>query len=380
MKKNEQIELTARLRDIAREHGFPSLRISDVNTVTADAEIAVDRISQDKFSGLQWFTKERVLLASNPKQLLPNAQSMLTFAVNYFDPDSEASRDPHRGQIARYAVGKDYHRSLKRRLSKFMDAVQEASGYAPEYRIFVDDSPLLERAFARQSGLGWIGKNTNLLVPGNGSWVFLAEIVTSLELIIDQPVKKTCGSCQRCIDVCPTGAISAAYEVENDLCISFLTIENRGPIPLHLRNPIGTWIFGCDLCQEFCPVNRLPEKVSFDEFRMREEMGQFDMREILSMTEEAFNNRFQGTPIMRAKYTGMQRNVCVALGNIGSSDDVSVLVETLGNPSPLVRGHAAWALGQIAGSEALTALKSYLAIEEDSSVRSEVTAALEIAL
>jgi epoxyqueuosine reductase len=252
-----------------------------------------------------------------------------------------------------------------------------AIGFSPEYRIFVDDSPLLERAFARMSGLGWIGKNTNLLVPGSGSWVLLAEIITSLELIPDTPVKKTCGTCTKCIDICPTGAISADYQVDNDRCISYLTIENRGAIPRNLRNGVGTWIFGCDLCQEICPVNRKAKGVIFDELRIRQDLRDFDMREILSMDESAFLLRFQGTPVMRAKLKGMQRNVCVALGNIGDIEDVALLTQTLCNSAPLVRGHAAWALSQIPSPGALTSLKKRLSIEQDAWVLGELEDAVK---
>jgi epoxyqueuosine reductase len=376
MNELDQIELTAMLKSIAKDHGFHSLKISRATTVDSDADVAVDRIIKGNFSGLTWFTEERMQVASNPTVLLPSARSVMTFAINYFDSDAEPRRNLQRGQIARYALGQDYHRSLKRRLSQYMDAVKAIIEFSPEYRIFVDDSPLLERAFARESGLGWVGKNTNLLVPGNGSWVFLAEIIISLELVPDEPSKKSCGSCRRCVDICPTGAISSEYEVNNDICISFLTIENRGPIPTELRKPMGTWIFGCDLCQEICPVNARADEVAFDEFRIREEMHEFDMREILKMSEEAFRDKFQGTPIMRAKYTGMQRNVCVALGNIANPEDVDLLIETLGNISPLVRGHAVWALAQIGSEAALKALNAHSIDEQDAWVIVELVDAL----
>jgi epoxyqueuosine reductase len=378
MMNNEQMKaLTATARAVAVNHGFPLLRVSEAAPATSDADIASQRIKDGKFSGLQWFTEDRIKLASQPTQLLPTARSVVTFAVNYYDEGSESLRDSNKGYVARYAVGKDYHRTLKKRLSAYMLDLITAIGFSPEYRIFVDDSPLLERAFARMSGLGWIGKNTNLLVPGSGSWVLLAEIITSLELIPDTPVKKTCGTCTKCIDICPTGAISADYQVDNDRCISYLTIENRGAIPRNLRNGVGTWIFGCDLCQEICPVNRKAKGVIFDELRIRQDLRDFDMREILSMDESAFLLRFQGTPVMRAKLKGMQRNVCVALGNIGDIEDVALLTQTLCNSAPLVRGHAAWALSQIPSPGALTSLKKRLSIEQDAWVLGELEDAVK---
>lgn len=374
--QEDRIVTTATLKELARTHGFTSMSISKAVPVESDAKIASDRIAEGKFSGLSWFTEQRMQVAGDPEKLLTGAQSVLTFAINYFDWDSESIRSQTRGQIARYAIGRDYHRVLKRRLLAYMKNVVEVIGGSETYRIFVDDAPLLERAFGRASGLGWIGKNTNLLVPGNGSWVFLAEVITSIDLVPDIPVQKSCGTCERCIDICPTNAITAAYEVENDRCISFLTIENRGPIPTELRNLMGTWIFGCDLCQEICPVNRMAGEIAFDEFRMRKELDQFDMREILRMTEDAFEDRFKGSAIMRAKYVGMQRNVCVALGNIGSADDEGLLKETLGNPSALVRGHAVWALSQIGTPSAMDALVLLTSTEQDPTVIAELESVL----
>ena len=363
---------TALLKRLALAHGFSSLAIARADRVDSDATIASERIAEGKFSGLPWLTEQRMQIASDPEKLLQDARSVLTFAINYFDATGELNREHEKGYIARYALGRDYHRVLKRRLAQYMKDVAEEIGHNPSYRVFVDDSPLLERAFARESGLGWIGKNTNLLVPGNGSWVFLAEIITTLELTPDKPVLKTCGSCRRCVDVCPTGAITSDYEVENDLCISYLTIENRGPIPVELRKPIGTWIFGCDLCQEICPVNQLAGDVAFDDFSIRESMNEFDMRDILRMSQSDFDAKFRGTPIMRAKYVGMQRNVCVALGNIGDPSDILLLEKTLGNESALVRSHAVWALVQIGTEESLATLERLRLTEQDPLVIAEM--------
>ena len=363
---------TALLKRLALAHGFSSLAIARADRVDSDATIASERIAEGKFSGLPWLTEQRMQIASDPEKLLPDARSVLTFAINYFDATGELNREHEKGYIARYALGRDYHRVLKRRLAQYMKDVAEEIGHNPSYRVFVDDSPLLERAFARESVVGWIGKNTNLLVPGNGSWVFLAEIITTLELTPDKPVLKTCGSCRRCVDVCPTGAITSDYEVENDLCISYLTIENRGPIPVELRKPIGTWIFGCDLCQEICPVNQLAGDVAFDEFRIRDSMNEFDMRDILRMSQSEFDEKFRGTPIMRAKYVGMQRNVCVALGNIGDPSDILLLEKTLGNESALVRSHAVWALVQIGTAESLASLERLRLTEQDPLVIAEM--------
>jgi epoxyqueuosine reductase len=242
----------------------------------------------------------------------------------------------------------------------------------------VDYGPLAERAYAARAGIGWFGKNTNLLLPGVGSWVLLAELLTTVPLEPDPPLAKSCGGCTRCVAACPTGAISGPYVVDNRRCISFQTIENRGWIPRELRPLLGDWVFGCDLCQDVCPVGAGREGVSLPEFAPATLGAALpELTALLMLSEDEFRTRFQGRAIMRAKRAGMARNACVALGNLGDSAAVPALTRTLScDPAASVRGHAAWALGRIGGTAARTALTQARDSERDAAVLDEIEVAL----
>jgi epoxyqueuosine reductase len=264
-------------------------------------------------------------------------------------------------------------------MKAFVRGLEERLEAPVAARWYVDDGPMLDRAAAARSGLGWFGKSTNILTPSHGSWVLLGQVITDLELEPDQPLKKTCGACVRCIDDCPTGAIVAPYVVDNTRCISYQTIENRGVIPLEMRPLIGDWVFGCDICQDVCPVNRKASE-AHQPIQTAEAVGpsgELDLAELLALSDEEFRSRFQGTSIMRAKRLGLQRNACVALGNNRDEAGVPALVSTLTTAEALVRGHAAWALGQIATAEAITSLEQAMARETDKYVQDEIDGALK---
>ncbi len=299
------------------------------------------------------------------------------------------------GRVARYAWVRDYHRVMKRRMRELVRTLERELGSDVAARWYVDDGPMLDRAAANRAGIGWFGKNTNILTPEFGSWIFLGQVITDLELEADTPLKKTCGSCVRCIDDCPTGAIVAPYVVDNARCISYLTIENRGPIPRELRSLMGDWVFGCDICQDVCPVNRKARPAGqpipfpaaggysgrMSSAAPANRLASLNLVELLEMSEEGFRERFAGTSIMRAKRLGMQRNACVALGNSGDRSAVPALSRALRNAEPLVRGHAAWALGRIGGPEASATLSMAANTESDDDVHREISAARqEIAL
>jgi epoxyqueuosine reductase len=217
-------------------------------------------------------------------------------------------------------------------------------------RIFVDSSPLAERAVAERAGLGWFGKNTMLLLPGVGSWAFLCEVILDLELEPDRPLRKSCGACRRCLDVCPTGALVAPGILDNGRCISFLTIELKDRIPHELRPQVGNWVFGCDDCQEVCPVNRRPLGARLGALRAYDDEAAFPrLLPLLTFDEASFRARYRGSAVLRAKRWGLQRNACVALGNLGDPAAVPALGAVLGDAEghPLVREHAAWALGRL---------------------------------
>ncbi len=360
---------------LANEVGFDLVSVTSAADFFDDREIALRRIDDGLMDGLPWFTKQRVRRGSSPQELLPNARSVITLGWNYWSGDDPPPPTLSEGLIARYARGRDYHRVMKRRLRQMTLELAGRLGEAVSARWYVDDGPMLDRAAAARAGLGWFGKNGNVLNPTYGSWILLGQLITDLPLTADTPLRKTCGNCSRCMPACPTDAIVAPYVVDNRRCISYLTIEHKGAIPLELRAPMGNWVFGCDICQEVCPVNR-KARVTSDPNFARRDLAAVDLVELLGMTEEEFRQRFAGTPIMRAKRVGMQRNACVALGNLGDPAAVAALSRALQTAEPLVRRHAAWALGRIGGSEAVATLNSSAATEDDDDVRSEIRQAL----
>ncbi|MCH8744035.1 MAG: tRNA epoxyqueuosine(34) reductase QueG [Chloroflexi bacterium] len=364
------------VKALATELGFDLVRVTSAEEFAQDRAVTLERISQGLMDGLPWYTESRVERGSRPEGLLPAARSIICLGLNYFvedtsAPDAAGKGATPKGKVARYARGRDYHRVIKRKMREYVSVLSQRLDVQVDARWYVDDGPMLDRAAANRSGLGWFGKNTNILTPQLGSWVFLGQIITDLAIEPDPPLSKTCGSCVRCIDACPTGAIVAPYVIDNSRCISHLTIENRGPIPVELRPKMLDWVFGCDICQEVCPVNRKATPTPERAFQ-NVGLASLDLVELLQLSEEQFRQRFQGTPIMRAKRTGLQRNACVALGNLKDQSAIPALVDALENAEPLVQCHAAWALGQIGGSQAVAALKRALELETDPEVKSEI--------
>lgn len=399
---------TATIKEYAYELGFDTARISSAEAFPEAERVIKERIAQGLMDGLPWFTAERADVSCHPDALLPDARSIISLAMFYLteQPDDEnagtdnAATQGPRGRISRYAWGDDYHEVIKPKLQQFalwlrQYARGEINGEL-ETRLFVDTGRMVDRAVAQRAGLGWYGKNTNILTKGWGSWVFLAEIVTNLPLAADTPTRANCGSCEICLHACPTQAFPAPYVLDNTRCISYLTIELRGSIPIELRPLMGNLIFGCDICQQVCPVNKVVEKrLGFrkeageagqllqvrrrEEFRPRAGIGSNpELIPLLSLTEEQFRERFRSSPIRRTKRRGLLRNVCVALGNSGDPLAVPALVNALSDYEPLVRGHAAWALGRIGGDQAIGALKDALLAESDEEVRKEIGYALQM--
>lgn len=364
---------------LAREVGFDLVAVTDAADFDTDRELAMRRIDGGLMDGLPWFTKARVARGTSPDELLTGAQSIISLGLNYY-PGTPDTASEGSGLVARYAQGRDYHRVMKRRMRRLVIALAEHPALQQAdtelaARWYVDDGPMLDRAAASRAGLGWFGKNGNILNPTYGSWLLLGQIVTNLQLEPDAPLSKTCGQCTRCIPACPTDAIVAPYVVDNRRCISYLTIEHKGAIPRELRPAMGTWVFGCDICQEVCPVNRKAKSTSDPNFGRRD-LKTLDLIELLDMDETQFRQRFAGTPLMRAKRVGMQRNACVALGNLGDAAAVPALTRALASGDMLVSGHAAWALGRIGGAEALAALRIAVNVEPDEDVRAEIRLAL----
>ena len=366
------------IKKTALSLGFDLVRITSAEEFSKDKQYALDRLNEGYLNGLPWYTASRVERGTNPQQLLPGARSIICLGVNYFQPrypSVDSSHSTGTGRIANYAQGKDYHRVIKRRMRSLVVEVSSILGEDVGARWYVDDGPMLDRAAANRSGLGWFGKNTNILSPGVGSWTFLGQIVTNLNLEIDTPLKKSCGSCIACIKSCPTGAIIAPYVLDNTKCISFHTIENRGPIPREIRSQMRDWIFGCDICQEVCPVNKIAPSTTVPEFQMSR-LANVSLIGILQLDEDGFKKEFSGTPIMRAKLSGLKRNACIALGNNKVVAGVPELSRCLVEEPELVRGHAAWALGQIGGPNSTKILREARSTETAVWVLEEINLSL----
>jgi len=365
--------LTARVKQATTESGFDAVGIAAATPADRfDAYLAARDAGH--FADLGWLARDdAVAKRRDPTLILPGARSIVMVACNYHrEPVRED--DAATGRIARYALGDDYHDVLLPRLKAVVERLAAEGG---EWRAYVDTGPLLEVARAAQAGLGWVGKHSLLLRRDGGSWFLLGALLTTLDLEPDSPVADHCGSCTRCLDACPTGAFPAPRVVDAGRCISYLTIERKGAIPRELRPSIGDWIFGCDICQEVCPWNQKFSHPTPDPaFTPRRGLTNPDLLELLELDDDAFRVRFKGSPLGRPKRRGLLRNVCVVLGNRGDPAAVPALVARLADPEPLVRGHAAWALGRIGGEAARAALATALATEVERDVCEELASAL----
>lgn len=363
--------LEDQVKECAYSIGFDIVGITGPEPFVSDEKAALKRIDDGHMNGYTWYTKERVRKMNRPKLLLDGARSVISLATSYLTTDSDIST-PKIGRVARYAWGDDYHKVLKSKLKEFCVKLEIITGEKVNSRIFVDDGPMNDRAAARRSGVGWFGKNTNILTPTHGSWVFLAQVITDLNLKPDDPLKKTCGNCVNCIDDCPTGAIVAPYVIDNEKCISYLTIELRGVVPRKLRPLVGDWIFGCDICQDVCPVNRKASKSNQLSFKQRPGFSTPDLVEILNMDQTQFSKKYKDSAIKRTKLLGLKRNACIALGNNGDIASIPALSNALKTEESLIRIHAAWALGRIGGEKAIAILENALASEKDMETIDEI--------
>lgn len=310
---------------------------------------------------------------ADPAEILPECQSILVLGIPY-TPAGE-----QHGGMAAYALGDDYHEVLKSHLSALVDFLEAQTGYPVPNRWYTDTGPILERDLARRAGLGWIGKNSMLIHPQKGSYFLLAEILLGIALPPDAPFESDhCGSCTRCLDACPTSCIRPDRTLDAGRCLSYLTIENKGEIPAALRPQVGDWLFGCDICQQVCPWNRFALENGAPAFAPRPGVPPQDPAAELALTPQAFNRKFKDSPVKRAKRRGYLRNIAVALGNQANPNDLPALSAALNDPEPLVRQHAAWAVGQIGTEEAGDVLRQQAEIETDPVVQTEIKTALSL--
>lgn len=351
MTQREILNLEATKRALiagARELGFSRLGVSSVE------------IPEDEQHLLQWlrcgyhgemeYMQRHGALRSRPQELVPGTVRVLSARMDYWpgevvDADSVLA-DSTLGYVSRYALGRDYHKIMRRALVRLAEDVGKQIGPFG-YRVCVDSAPVLEKALARNAGLGWIGKHTNLIARDAGSYFFLGEILTDLPLPVDEPATAHCGTCQACIPACPTAAIIAPYQLDARRCISYLTIEHKSAIPVELRGVIGNRIYGCDDCQLVCPWNKFAQTASHQDFKVRNRLDATQLTELFAWTESEFDERMRGSAIYRIGYERWSRNIAVALGNAPRSAEVlAALHSRRADSSALVREHVEWALAQ----------------------------------
>jgi epoxyqueuosine reductase len=341
---------TSTVRQLALECGLAVASVTTAEPFQSLAGLLDDRVNAGHLAGMDWFTPERSVVSANPRALHANAQSIISVGIPYYRADISPPDDGvRRGRIARYAWGRDYHKTLKKRMQLLAARLGETFGKEIDARLLVDTARIVDRAVAARAGLGWYGKHTNLIVPGHGSFVMLGELLVDMELQPDSPINKNCGSCAICLQRCPTDAIVDPYVVHAPRCISFQTIEQRGIIPVKLRAKMGPWIFGCDVCQDVCPYTGAAKHMIDEAFAPATVDNAFpSLHWLLTMTEVEFRAVYSGTAVTRTKRKGLARNAAIALGNTGTGDDLGVLsTALLGHDEPLVRGHAAWAIGRL---------------------------------
>lgn len=369
----DAVALTAALKQEARRLGFEL-----VGACPAVTPPGIERFQSwlaAGYAGEMAYLGDRAAAYEHPRHVLDGVRSLLLLATNY-RTRQPAAAGAGQGRISRYAWGDDYHDLIHDRLKRLIAFFHEClpSGKA---RGIVDTAPLLEREFAQLAGLGWVGKNTLLLNPRLGSWFFLAALLTDSELAYDDPYTADhCGTCRACLDACPTDAFVAPYVLDSRRCISYLTIELRGMIPAELREGVGNWVFGCDVCQDVCPWNHKAPATDETSLQPAADANPLELAPLFELDDAGFRARFRHTPLWRAKRRGLLRSAALALGNQRHAAGLPALARGLNDPEPLIRSACAWALGQLVGAPGREALLARQAIEADTDVRTEIAEAL----
>lgn len=344
----DYVQLAQRIKRLARELGFQRCGISDID-LGADEAYLREWLANGLYGSMDWMARHGDK-RSRPDELIPGTLRVVSVGLDYGCGDDDAAwqnlAEGERAYVARYALGRDYHKLMRNRLQVLAERIAEEVGPFG-HRVFVDSAPVLERALARNAGLGWIGKNTCLIDKEGGSWFFLGEIYVDLPLPIDQAASAHCGTCVRCIDICPTQAIVAPHRLDARRCIAYLTIEHEGSIPEELRAPIGNRIFGCDDCQLVCPWNKFAQRTDEPDFRARNDLDKATLAQLFAWDEDEFLRRTEGSAIRRSGHERWLRNIAVALGNAPTTPEtVAALRSRMTHASPVVREHVAWALSQ----------------------------------
>jgi epoxyqueuosine reductase len=373
MNPRERAEL---LKAWALEEGFDRAGVARLER-SSNGQAYLRWLERGDQADMAYLTR-RVELRPDPTKMLDDgAKTALCVAFQYYPLAGDTAPDGDLWPwVARYARGLDYHDLLRRQLQRLAGRITEGFP-GSRCRPYVDTGPVLERELGARAGLGAVGKNTNLLDGETGSWFFLGELILDLDLEPDTPVADLCGSCVACLEACPTGALPEPYRLDSNRCISYWTIEHRGVIPAEVRSILGSWVFGCDICQAVCPVYTEPEARDHLELRLTADRSDLDLVALLTPGRESYVERFRGSPMKRAKQEGLQRNAAVAMGNSRDAGYVSALATALASGSDLVRRHAAWALGRIGGRAAEEILWQRLAVEESIEVQSEIRQALD---
>ena len=369
--------LSSQIKEAAQRLGFELVGISPMRPAPHEQSFA--QWLREGLAGNLDYMQRTESLRRDPRELVPWAVSIISVGMNYYSGYSRPvdSSEP-RGWISRYAWGDDYHNLMKGKLEVLLESIGQFHDGNIQGKAFVDSGPVLERDFAGIAGLGWIGKNTHLISPKKGSWFFLGELFVDLPLAYDRPIRDRCGRCDLCLKACPTGAFVGPYVLDARRCISYLTIELKDWMPRSLRPLVGNHIFGCDICQEVCPYNVKALPTAEMAFRPRPGLHAPELIAFLSLSEAEFRQRFRASPILRAKRRGFLRNVAVALGNLKALDAVPALIRSLDDEESVVRGHVAWALGQIGAQTALDPLHRRLRAENDADVQEELRQAIGI--
>ncbi len=368
--------LTQLLREKSTEIGFD---LFGVISASRSETIDIYKAWLHKgYAGTMDYLERHSELKEDPRNLLPETMSLVALGFNYNTGEPPANnRDPSRGNISRYAWGDDYHDIIRYKLRALENYLCNELSAGKHTRSFVDFGPVLEREIAQRAGIGWFGKHSNLINVEKGSWFFLSELLVDVQLQADTPFTRVdCGSCTSCIEACPTEAIIADRTLDARLCISYLTIEHKGAIPVELRPKMDNLIFGCDICQDVCPWNKDAPESSEPGLKPRPENDAPELTELMKLNQTAFSQRFRGSPVKRTKRQGLLRNVAVALGNWGHKDAIPALSLGLHDTEPLVRSHSAWALGRIDDVWARTELEEAKKTENNPEVLQEIEEAL----